>query len=76
MGYNGFTNWETWNVSLWLGNDEGLYNATRKFMRGNPTASQLEDFVKELMPKGTPDFDSKKEYNAVDWQELLESLED
>ena len=27
--YNGWTNYETWNVALWLGNDEGLYNLAR-----------------------------------------------
>jgi hypothetical protein len=28
--YNGWTNWETWNVALWIGNDEGLYREARK----------------------------------------------
>ena len=29
--YNGWTNYETWNVALWLGNDEGLYNMARMY---------------------------------------------
>lgn len=24
--YNGYTNYETWSVSLWIDNDEGTYN--------------------------------------------------
>jgi hypothetical protein len=31
-GYNGWSNYETWCVSLWLSNDEGLYNATRELV--------------------------------------------
>lgn len=27
--YNGWTNYATWNVVLWIGSDEGLYNLTR-----------------------------------------------
>ena len=27
--YNGWANYETWNVTLWLGNDETMYNFAR-----------------------------------------------
>ena len=28
--YNGFKNYQTWNVVLWINNDEGLYNLARQ----------------------------------------------
>ena len=31
--YNGHKNWNYWNVSLWINNDEGLYNLARDFVR-------------------------------------------
>lgn len=29
--YNGWANYETWNVALWLGNDEGSYSFAREY---------------------------------------------
>lgn len=28
--YNGYKNWNHWNVSLWVNNDEGLYRLALK----------------------------------------------
>jgi len=33
MSYNGHKNWAQWNVSLWINNDEGLYNLARECVR-------------------------------------------
>ena len=30
-GYNGWKNYETWNIALWLGNDESLYETACKY---------------------------------------------
>ena len=39
--YNGWTNYETWNVALWIGGDEGLYNFAKEF-------ASYDDFVNNL----------------------------
>ena len=46
--YNGWPNWTTWNVALWLGNDEALYNAMRDEaarLDYHVTASQARRFA-------------------------------
>ncbi len=42
-GYNGWKNYATWNVALWICNDEGLYNEARKYARRSYT-----DFAKHM----------------------------
>lgn len=57
--YNGHRSHSAWNVSLWLNNDEGLYNLARACIRlasnRNEAAAR---FVRELADQGvtkTPD---------------------
>jgi len=49
--YNGFANRETWNVALWINNDEGLYHMSKEY----DNYSQLVEFLKELGILEAPD---------------------
>lgn len=77
--YNGFTNWATWNVALWCGNDEGLYSdlvalAARAVRRGDDEDEFIRDaetYVRDVLPHGTPDMVSDEDYKTVDWYEAL-----
>ena len=50
-GYNGWTNYQTWNVNLWIQNDEGLYSIAQD-------AGDYQTFVHMMRDLGsmeTPD---------------------
>lgn len=53
--YNGHKNYNAWNVSLWLNNDEGLYNLMRrclKFSNKDIAAKKLLSYLPEKTPDG------------------------
>jgi hypothetical protein len=41
--YNGWRNYETWCVNLWLSNDEGLYNDTRDLVQSLRRGTNEDD---------------------------------
>ena len=65
--YNGHRSWNAWNVSLWINNDEAMYNAARatvdEFRNRMPEATNNKVYLKaarELYQNGlwnekTPD---------------------
>ena len=58
-GYNGHKDWQHWNVSLWIANDEGLYNLAMFYVRNyadlSGGAHGLLDDLHELGEYETPD---------------------
>jgi hypothetical protein len=85
--YNGWSNYETWNVALWMDNDEGNYDywnertteiceaATDKDDAISILADALKDEHQENMPevKGTYADLLQASLDSVDWYEIAEN---
>lgn len=79
--YNGWSNYPTWAVNLWLSNDEGLYRETLDLVERNAGTRQLtevSDALKswvrdELAPDLGASFSADLlgwAFDQVDWREI------
>ena len=67
--YNGWANYQTWNVALWIQNSEGLYNIARRYDDYSRFVNRLGD---DQTPDGVSFSDPKLDIDALN--ELLADL--
>ena len=71
--YNGWTNYETWNVALWIGNDEVLYKEARRCSDYKRFVQRIEDLMTET-PDGVSLTDPQLDTDELD--EMIDELWD
>ena len=70
MSYNGYKNYETWNINLWVQNEEPAY---RCMLENRPyTTEKALRIAMEMYPNGTPDMDGPEDYDKVEWSHIAE----
>ena len=84
MSYQGWTNYETWAVSLWLNNDEGLYYEVRELarrVRGKHKLYDLADALEQLVRNNAPNLGGtlygdllNRAIAQANWCEIAEQL--
>ena len=84
--YNGWTNYETWLVALWLGNEPGTYEDTREMTKSHVRehgkeceyllSKSIKDYVEELLPDLGASLAADlmgAAMSEVDWQDIAEN---
>lgn len=66
--YNGWKNYETWNVALWIGNDEFLYNLAkrRSYSQFVSIIQTADSAIRHKTPDGVAWTDSSLDVEALD----------
>ena len=87
--YDGWNNYETWAVKLWLDNEQGSYNemtgeATRRVeeardLEEEPDVSDFADYIKQQHEEAMPEVEGvfsdllNAAMSEVDWYEIAEA---
>ena len=72
MTHNGYKNYETWNIALWIDNDKETYETAKRLM--NQGVTSYKELVKKAGWKETPDGVSFTD-ETIDAKELWEELQ-
>jgi len=64
MAYNGYKDWDHWNVSLWINNDETIYGAAYIMVASMGAKKAAGVLSKTLSGTKTPD-GAKYTYNNI-----------
>lgn len=79
--YNGWSNYETWAVKLWLDNDQGTQELMQDMARHERTAYKLADALKDMIEDNTPDLGASMyadllnaALSEVDYREIAENI--
>ena len=63
--YNGWKNWDTWAVALWIDNDESNYRAIKRI-----TVDDWNDICNERMFNDVFYFGDEINFDVVDTEEI------
>ena len=80
--YNGWANYETWNVALWIGNEYAIYKMAQGYVRQCERLNEVVDYcdLADVLSMNfgaqTPDGVSWTDISRLDTSELDEMLEE
>lgn len=74
--YNGYANYETWNVALWIQGDQGLYELAREVAAHGGEYSEFADMLRDEFESNTTPDDISWHSPRLDHNELNELLAD
>ena len=80
MTYNGWSNYETWNIKLWLDNEEGSYRYCKDLVRRAKNTRDLSLQLKDMIEENAPELGASmyadllnSSISEVNWYEIAES---
>lgn len=73
QSYNGHRNWNAWNVSLWIYNEENTYKYARDLVKKYGVKKATKLLIRDYLPPKTPDGAT---YNNLCVKLALEDMEE